>query len=80
MIIQVAVRYLEYLYHRASHLYEKHKKCSRDLKNIKLKVPPGMTEMSLVFNHDVVEMKCDDEDIQDFFKTLKELLLILQDD
>jgi hypothetical protein len=43
-------------------------------------MPPGKTEISYVFNNHVAELECDFEEIQDFFKTLKDMLLILQND
>ena len=82
MNLQVLRKYLEYLYDRTHQLYEKHKKCHRDLKNVSVKIPPWKNEVSYVFNHSVVveEVKCDAKDIQEFLKTLKDVLLILQSD
>lgn len=82
MILQTAFRYLKYLYETTDMLCQKHKRCHRDLKKISIKIPPETSEISYVFNHqvDMKEIKCDAKDVQEFFKNLKELLLILQTD
>ena len=78
----MSLLYLEYLYEQTHHLYDKHRRCHRDLKNISIKIPPQKTEMSYVFQYDVKDVKeekCDIEAIQEFFKSLKDVLRVFQD-
>lgn len=82
MNLQLVRQYLAYLYEKTHQLYEKHRKCHRDLKKVSVKIPPWKSEVPYVFNHSVImeEVKCDAKDLQEFLKSLKTMLLILQSD